>query len=230
MSINITWHGHANFYVESRGVRICIDPFFTGNPKADMAWDELPGVDLVLVTHLHGDHVGDAVALCKKHQALLGTVVGVAEKMVESGLPESLLYCGTGFNIGGTIEHKGVAITMTEALHTSEAGCPAGYILKLQDGFTLYHAGDTGLFSNLGTWGELYRINLALLPAGGFYTMDARQAAEAARFLRADAAVPMHWGTFPVLAQEMSAFTQELAKAAPSCKPILMRPGETISF
>ncbi|MDR2825879.1 MAG: metal-dependent hydrolase [Deltaproteobacteria bacterium] len=230
MSINITWHGHANFQLESQGLRILIDPFFTGNPKADIAWEALTGVDLVLVTHSHGDHLGDAIAICKKHQAQLATVVGLAEKVLELGLPASLLCCGSGFNIGGTLTFKGVEVTMTEAFHTTEFGCPVGYIITLQNGFRVYHAGDTGLFSNLKTWGELYKINLALLPAGGFYTMDARQAALAAKFLQAEAAIPMHWGTFPVLAQEMSVFKQELAKAAPSCRPVLMQPGDTIGF
>jgi L-ascorbate metabolism protein UlaG (beta-lactamase superfamily) len=230
MGVKVTWHGHANFYLEDQGARILVDPFFTGNPKADIAWQDAPEVDLVLVTHLHGDHVGDAVALCKKHKAKLGAVVGAAEKLVASGLPAELLCCGSGFNIGGTIRHKGAQITMTEAFHTSEAGCPAGYIITLPGGFCVYHAGDTGVFCNLKTWGELYKINLALLPAGGFYTMDARQAALAAQFLRAEAAVPMHWGTFPVLAQEMSEFKQELARLAPSCKAVLMRPGDTVTF
>jgi L-ascorbate metabolism protein UlaG (beta-lactamase superfamily) len=230
MSIKITWHGHANFHIASQDVNIVIDPFFTGNPKADIAWDAVLGVDIALVTHLHGDHVGDAIALCKKHKAQLGTVVGVADKLLESGLPKTLLCNGSGFNIGGTWRYKGVEITMTEAFHTSEAGSPVGYIITLQNGFRVYHAGDTGLFSNLKTWGELYKINLAMLPTGGFFTMDDRQAAFAAKFLQADAAIPMHWGTFPVLAQETSAFERELAEIAPSCRPVPMKPGDTIEF
>jgi L-ascorbate metabolism protein UlaG (beta-lactamase superfamily) len=198
MSVTVTWHGHAAFRLEDQGARVLVDPFFTGNPRADIAWQDVPEIDLVLVTHLHGDHVGDAIALCKKHKAKLGAIVEVAGKLVEAGLPAELLCCGSGFNIGGTIRHKGVQVTMTEAFHT---GCPAGYIITLPGGFCIYHAGDTGIFCNLKTWGELYKIGLALLPAGGFYTMDARQAALAAQYLRAGAAVPMHRGTFPVLAQ-----------------------------
>ncbi|MDR1126038.1 MAG: metal-dependent hydrolase [Deltaproteobacteria bacterium] len=230
MSVNVTWHGHANFQIESQGVNILIDPFFTGNPRAGLAWDQAPRPDVVLVTHLHGDHAGDAVDLCRKYGAKLGTVVGAGEKLMEAGVPQAQIIGGGGFNIGGTVEHGGVKFTMTEAFHTSESGAPVGFIITLQDGFTIYHAGDTGIFRNMKTWGELYSIDLALLPCGGFYTMDARQAALAAAYLKAAVAVPMHWGTFPVLIQDPKAFAAEVAASAPDCSPLLMRPGETASF
>lgn len=230
MSVNITWHGHANFQIESQGLNILIDPFFTGNPKAGLTWDQAPRPDLVLVTHLHGDHAGDAVNLCQKHGAKLGAVVGVAGELMALGVPAELVIGGGGFNIGGTVRHGGASITMTEAFHTSEAGAPVGFIITLQDGFTVYHAGDTGIFRNMKTWGELYSIDLALLPSGGFYTMDARQAALAAAYLKAAVAVPMHWGTFPVLAQDTAEFVEELAALAPDCSPLPMQPGETVTF
>ena len=230
MAVKITWYGHANFLLESGGVSVLIDPFFTGNAKAPVSWEEAPAADLVLVTHLHGDHAGDAVAFCKKHKAMLGAVVGIGEKFVEFGLPPELLLNGIGFNIGGTVRFKGVAVTMTEAFHTSEAGAPVGYIVQLPGGFTVYHAGDTGIFRNMITWGELFDIDLALLPAGGVFTMDARQAALAAKYLRAKAAVPMHWGTFPVLAQDTSEFEGYLREFAPACRAAAMRPGESAEF
>ena len=230
MSVNITWHGHANFQIESQGVNILIDPFFTGNPTAGLGWEEAPRPDVVLVTHLHGDHAGDAVNLCRKHGARLGTVVGVAGELVELGVPAELVIGGGGFNIGGTAHVAGIGITMTEAFHTSESGAPVGFIITLQNGFTVYHAGDTGIFRNMKTWGELYSIDLALLPSGGFYTMDARQAALAAFYLKAAVAVPMHWGTFPALAQSMEGFVDELAGIAPDCSALLMQPGETVTF
>ena len=146
MSVNLTWHGHANFQIESRGVNILIDPFFTGNPKAGISWDEAPAPDLVLVTHLHGDHVGDAALLCQKHGAKLAVVVDAAEKLVEAGVLREQVIGGIGFNIGGTAHYGGVRVTMTEAFHTSEVAAPTGFIIRLQDGFTVYHAGDTGIF------------------------------------------------------------------------------------
>lgn len=227
MSTSITWHGHANFQLDFADTTIYIDPFFTANPKTDRQWEKADKADLVLLTHMHGDHSGDAVALCRRDKALLGAVVGSAEAMVKLGLPDALVLNGIGFNIGGTVDFKGIKITMTEAFHSSEAGVPTGFILSFPDGVTVYHAGDTGIFSNMQTWGSLYDINLALLPAGGLFTMDARQAAQAASFLKADLACPMHWGTFPPLAQNTDEFCRELAERAPGCKPLLLEPGVT---
>lgn len=230
MSTTVTWHGHANFQLDFEDTTIYIDPFFTANPKADRQWEEAPGADLVLLTHMHGDHSGDAIALCKRDLAMLGAIVGVSGAMVELGLPHDLVLNGIGFNIGGTVEFKGIQITMTEAFHTTEAGAPCGFILRFPDGFTVYHAGDTGIFSNMKTWGELYDIDLALLPVGGVFTMDARQGALAASFLKAKTACPMHWGTFPVLDQNTDEFVRELKERAPSCKALLLSPGESRTF
>jgi L-ascorbate metabolism protein UlaG (beta-lactamase superfamily) len=227
MNTIITWHGHANFQLACGDLNILIDPFFTSSPTADCAWEEAPRPDLVLLTHLHGDHLGDAIALCRKHGASLGAVVGAGEALVRDGLPAGLLLNGTGFNIGGSLSFKGATITMTEATHTSEAGAPAGFIISLPDGLTVHHAGDTGIFSNMKTWGELYTIDVTLLPAGGVFTMDARQAALAASFLRAKVAIPMHWGTFPALARHMRDFPSLLAQAAPACKAVLLEPGRS---
>lgn len=225
MSTTITWHGHANFQLDFKGVTIYIDPFFTGNPKADIQWNDAPKADLVLLTHMHGDHTGDAINLCKRDNALLGAVVGITDALAGLGLPCENLLNGIGFNIGGTVEFKGVKITMTEAFHSSEAGVPTGFILSFPDGVTVYHAGDTGIFSNMQTWGSLYDITLALLPAGGVFTMDARQAAQAAAFLKAKSACPMHWGTFAALAQNTDEFCRELAVRAPGCRPLVLEPG-----
>lgn len=230
MDVKVTWFGHANFLLEADGVSILVDPFFTGNPTAPYAWQQVKKVDLVLVTHMHGDHSGDAVEICKRDRAMLGSVVGISEKFVELGLPGELVLNGIGFNIGGSIKAGGAEITMTEAFHTSEAGSPVGFIIKLPGGFTIYHAGDTGIFRNMETWGELFKIDLALLPAGGLFTMDARQAALAARYLKAAAVIPMHWGTFPVLAGDMESFPALLENTAPGCRAIVLKPGDTISF
>lgn len=231
MATSITWHGHANFQIAGPDCNILIDPFFTGNPSAQTSWKAVPAPDLVLVTHLHGDHAGDAAAICAAHSgAMLGAVVGVAGVLQEQGVPQEQIINGVGFNIGGTVMVKKTAVTMTQAFHTSEAGAPVGYIITLPDGYTIYHAGDTGIFSSMELWGELYSIDLALLPAGGVFTMDFRQAALAARLLRAKAVVPMHWGTFPVLAQDMGDFAKELAAKAPDCHFVSMTPGQTVEL
>lgn len=230
MSTSILWHGHSNFQIDSPGCNILIDPFFTGNPAAKTGWNDAVAPDVVLVTHLHGDHAGDAVSICRKTGAKLGAVVGVAGPLQELGIPQAQCLNSIGFNIGGTVFEKGVAFTMTEAFHTSDSGAPVGYIITLADGFTIYHAGDTGIFATMAVWGELYSIDLALLPTGGVFTMDGRQAALAAKMLKAKAVIPMHWGTFPVLAQDTADFERELASRAPACRFVNMLPGQTLEL
>lgn len=230
MATTLTWHGHSNFQITSPGCTILIDPFFTGNPVCPTQCQQIDKADVVLVTHLHGDHAGDALDICRATGAKLGGVVGLVDVFLAQGLPQTQVVNGIGFNIGGTVMEKGVAFTMTEAFHTSEAGCPTGFIIRLEDGFTIYHAGDTGIFANMALWGELYAIDLALLPSGGVFTMDARQAAYAAKILQAKAVIPMHWGTFPVLAQDTKEFEQELAQRAPHCRFISLMPGESLDL
>ncbi|MDR1947152.1 MAG: metal-dependent hydrolase [Desulfovibrio sp.] len=227
MTASITWHGHATFQITAPECNILIDPFFTGNPAARTAAEDIEKPDLVLVTHLHSDHAGDAVGICKRTGAALGGIVGLVEVLQSRGVPAAQIINGIGFNIGGTIHIRGAAITMTEAFHTSEAGAPAGYIIRLADGYTIYHAGDTGIFAGMAVWGELFAVDLALLPAGGLFTMDGRQAARAAALLKTRFATPMHWGTFPVLAQDTAEFESELAARAPGCRLFRMEPGQT---
>lgn len=229
----ITWHGHANFQLdyssESESVNVLIDPFFTGNPKATKKFDEIAKPDVVLVTHMHADHVGDAAEICKRTGALLATCVGTADEFTKAGVSESQILNGHGFNIGGSVKAKGVTITMTQAFHTTDSIAPVGYIITFPDGSVVYHAGDTGIFASMATLGELYSIDLALLPAGSVYTMDMKQAAYAAKILKAKAVIPMHWGTFPVLELNMEKFPEILAKQS-GCRCILMQPGEDRVF
>ena len=119
---------------------------------------------------------------------------------------------------------------MTDAYHSSETGTPAGYILTLEDGKVLYHAGDTCLHVNMATWGDLFNIDVALLPIGSHYTMDARQAARALKLLKAKIALPMHYRTFPVLAANADEFVREARKEAPSVEVRVIEPGEATSF
>ena len=223
----LTFHGHAAFMIDSPDCTILIDPFFTGNPAAVTTWQSLKKPDVVLVTHLHDDHEGDTVAICRETGALLGGVVGLVGKLVEKGIPQSQVLNGIGFNIGGTITVGNTRITMTEAFHTTDAGACTGYIIHLANGCTVYHAGDTCVFANMETWGKLYSIDVALLPIGGVFGMDARQAALAAKMLNAKAVIPMHYKTFPVLEQSADAFVDELARIAPACRPVILYPGET---
>ncbi|MBG0778081.1 MAG: metal-dependent hydrolase [Desulfovibrionaceae bacterium] len=230
MTDTLTWHGHSNFQIAAHGVNILIDPFFEGNPKADTPWRDIAKPDLILVTHDHGDHVGQCVEIATATGAHVCAVVETAGKLAKLGVPGAQIVNGIGFNVGGTVEFKGARITMVQAFHSSESGVPVGYIVVLPSGVTLYHAGDTGVFSSMALWGSLYDIDYALLPVGGVFTMDARQAALASLLTRATRVVPMHWGTFPVLAASTEAFRAEVAERTEECEVVEMRPGETIEL
>ncbi len=224
----ITWFGHSAFKLETAAVSILVDPFFTSPAMQEMA--VRTGVDMVLVTHDHGDHVGSAVEICKQTGAELGAIVGTAGKLAEAGVPQGKIVGGSGFNMGGTIECCAARITMVPAYHSSDSGSPCGYIITMPDGLTVYHAGDTCIFSSMAMWGKLYSIDVALLPIGGFYTMDARQAAMACGLLKCSTVIPMHWGTFPALAQSTDEFEQLVAAQVPSCRCMTMKPGESLDF
>jgi L-ascorbate metabolism protein UlaG (beta-lactamase superfamily) len=234
MSKTVTWHGHANFQLLFRSgaesVNLLFDPFFSGNPKATTKATDIDPPDIVLVTHTHGDHVGDAADICIRCKALLATAVGMGDELLAAGVPAEQVLNGHGFNIGGSVAAKGVRIAMTHAFHTIAGVSPVGYVVTLPDGYTIYHAGDTGIFGDMALLGELYPIDLALLPAGGLYTMDKRQAAMAAKLLQAKAVIPMHWGTFPPLAQSMDDFADMLGATAPGCRCLVMRPGDSLSL
>ena len=230
MSAEIVWYGHAAVQVRSGGASVVVDPFFTHNPTCPVSWETLGTPDAVLVTHDHGDHTGDAVALCNATGALCACVVGTGAKLMDEGLPQTLLPAGMGFNVGGTIEINGVAITMVQAFHSSDSGVPVGYVVKMPDGFTFYHAGDTGIFGDMALIGRLYPLDLAFLPCGGFFTMDGYQAAEAAKLLNVPAVVPIHWGTFPVLAADTSSLATHLARIAPTSRLLTLKPGQAVTL
>ncbi|MGE4298002.1 MAG: metal-dependent hydrolase [Desulfovibrionaceae bacterium] len=230
MTTTLTWHGHSNFQIAAPGGTILIDPFFEGNPTAATPWGSIPKPDTILVTHDHGDHVGQTVAIAQATGAMVGAVVGTAGKLQASGVPQKQILNGIGFNVGGSIAIKGATATMTQAFHSSESAVPVGYIISVENGPVIYHAGDTCVFDSMRLWGDLYPIDVALLPIGGLFTMDARQAALACTLLRCKKVVPMHWGTFPVLAQNTGAFQAELAKTAPGVELVGMQPGDTVSL
>ncbi|MBZ9894367.1 MULTISPECIES: metal-dependent hydrolase [unclassified Mesorhizobium] len=219
---SLKWLGQSGWQITtSKGKVLFIDPWLTGNPLAPVKIEDLPAAGFLLLSHDHADHASDAVAVTKKTGA---TLVGQPETMAiykEKGAPNTL-----AMNTGGSIDLDGVQVTMTDAYHTSASGTPAGYILTLEDGKVVYHAGDTCLHANMSTWGELFDIDLALLPIGGRFTMDARQAARALKLLRARAAVPMHYRTFPLLAQSADEFVQRAAQDAPRSKVHVIDPGD----
>jgi L-ascorbate metabolism protein UlaG (beta-lactamase superfamily) len=199
----LTWLGHATFIVETGGKRILIDPWVMGNPACP---DELkdPGpIDAMLITHGHFDHISDAVELAGSTGAQVVAIAETCAWLGSKGVDNVI-----DMNIGGTVEVAGCRAHMTAAVHSCGitdgdrivyGGSAAGYVLELEDGFKLYHSGDTAVFSDMALIGKLLEPDIALLPIGDHYTMGPRSAAEAVRLLGVRTVVPMHFGTFPVL-------------------------------
>lgn len=225
---NVTWLGHSAFKIEAAGVNVVLDPFFA--PQYHLSTEDVGSVDIILITHDHGDHTGSVVQLARETGALVGCMVGTAQALMRKGIPQAQIFNDIGFNIGGSLIHKGVTALMTQAFHSSDSGAPAGYIVTMPDGLVFYHAGDTGIFSSMALLAEIYDIQLGLLPIGGIFTMDARQAAHACKLLALKQVIPMHWGTFPVLAQSPDEFKAKTSALAPDCQCLAMKPGETLEI
>ncbi|HEY8449114.1 MAG TPA: MBL fold metallo-hydrolase, partial [Bacillota bacterium] len=150
-----------------------------------------------------------------------------AARYQKEGLPADKTM---GMNIGGSVKLDGITVTMTDAYHSSETGEPAGYIVTLEDGKRVYHAGDTGIHCNMATWAELYPLDVALLPIGSVYTMDPVQAAHALKLLKPKVALPQHYGTFPILVQSADEFVRLAGEKAPGTKVVVLEPGGTYEF
>ncbi len=205
----ITWCGHACVEVLTPGGRtILIDPWF-GNPLSPKPASAVDACDLLLVTHGHSDHFGDALALASRLRPVWPAIHELSLWLARR-LPGGA-DAVTGMNKGGTFHIGEIAVTMVGADHSASdwnagaettlyLGEPAGFVVRLENGYTIYHAGDTNVFAEMRFIGELYRPNLALLPIGGHYTMGPREAALAVELLGVDAVAPIHWGTFPILA------------------------------
>lgn len=228
MDHRLIWHGHAAFQLITPSLSVLIDPWFEGNPSSRMHHDALDKVDLVLITHDHADHIGQAVDICKQTGARLLAIVETVARLKSLGLPDDQVVNGIGMNIGGTVRFHNIQVTMIQAQHSSESGLAAGYILTLEDGSCVYHAGDTGIFSTMEIYGRLFSIDLALLPIGGVFTMDPKQAAMACAMLQCREVIPMHWGSFPVLEQNSDNFAEQLGIHAPQVRLTTMKPGQTL--
>jgi len=224
--VKITWLGHAAFKIEGAGKRIYVDPWLE-NPQSPLKWQEVTDADLVLVTHDHFDHTGQAAEITKQSNGIIVANVETARKFTELGVPgENIAHGGYGANIGGSFKFGDIKITMTQAYHSTATGAPIGYVIRFPDGINIYHAGDTGIFSEMRLIGELYPLTVALLPIGDVFTMDAYQAAHALKLLTPQIAIPMHYGTFPIIAQDASEFVEYASKLAPETKVVVLKPGE----
>lgn len=229
----IQWLGHSSFRIISPGGKILlIDPWFEGNPSAAVGMEGIDKADIILVTHDHFDHMGQAAELLKKTGALAIANVETGQRMQnELGVDsEKVIFGGFGMNIGGSADIEGITVIMTQAFHSTSTGAPVGYIIRMENGTTVYHAGDTGIFSSMSVLGELYPIDVALLPIGSVFTMDPIQAAHSLTLLRPKNTIPMHFGTFPILEQNADRFKAEAASRAPNTKVVVLKPGEKAEF
>jgi|Deesub1362A_J573_1020465.scaffolds.fasta_scaffold00050_128 L-ascorbate metabolism protein UlaG (beta-lactamase superfamily) len=230
MCVKIQWLGHAAFMLES-SKKVLIDPFITGNPVAPVTPDEL-NPDLIVVTHGHGDHLGDAVGISKRTGSKIVGIHEVSQFVNGKGAQ------GIGMNIGGTAVVDGVPITMTPATHSADiedegemisAGSPAGVIIEM-DGIKIYHTGDTGLFYDMKLIGDLYEPDVMLLPIGSWYTMGIKEAVKALELVSPKVAVPMHYNTFEVIQQDPEKFKDLAAEQVPDVRVVILKPGEELVY
>jgi L-ascorbate metabolism protein UlaG (beta-lactamase superfamily) len=230
MTTSLTWLGHASFRLDSPGgKRIYVDPFLNGNPKCPESEKTPERVDLIALTHGHGDHVGDTVDLWKKFQPPVVALVELRHWLGRQGVDDNAAH---GPNKGGTAQVDGIKITLTDANHSSSdedgeyLGEPAGLVLELEDGSKIYFAGDTNVFMSMQLIGRLYEPDVVVLPIGDHYTMGPREAALALELLGAERCVPCHYGTFPLL----TGTPDELRRLAPDVEVITPEPGETVQL
>jgi L-ascorbate metabolism protein UlaG (beta-lactamase superfamily) len=231
-AVPLTWLGHAAFRLDSPGgKRVYVDPFLSGNPTCPDAEKAPERIDLIVVTHGHGDHVGDTVELARRFGCPVVALVELRSWLGTQGVPEHP-DVAEGPNKGGTVEYEGVKVTLTDANHSSGGpdgvylGEPAGVVLELEDGFTIYFAGDTNVFASMQLIGRIYEPDVAVLPIGDHYTMGPREAAVALELLGVKRCVPCHYGTFPLL----RGTPDELRRLAPGVEIISPEPGETVEL
>ncbi len=216
----IRWLGHSGFEINLVDKILLIDPWLTGNPLAAVEASDIKEADVVCVTHDHGDHLGDAVEICKRTGATFVAIYDLGVFAEENGVKDVV-----GINIGGTVEVKGIGITMVQAFHSSTRGAPVGFVVKAE-GKTIYHTGDTGLFGDMKLVGEIHRPDVALIPIGDYYTMGPREAAEAVKLVNPAVVIPMHYQTFPVLSPSSEGFIELVEERAPKVKVVALKPGE----
>jgi len=229
----ITFYGHATFGLATpSGQYALIDPWVMSNPKCPEALRKVTKLDVILLTHGHTDHFGDLLALAKKHRPQIVAIFEACLFIEGKGFVEETRPMGKG----GTQKVGEFEVTMTHAFHSSSiqdgkdrvyAGEPAGLVIRMPGGLSIYHAGDTALFGDMRLIGELYRPDIACLPIGDHYTMGPREAAYAIRLLGVKHVIPMHYGTFPFLTGTAEAL-REQARDISGLEIHAMKPGETL--
>jgi L-ascorbate metabolism protein UlaG (beta-lactamase superfamily) len=229
----VTYLGHSTFSLTTPSGQVAlIDPWVMTNPRCPEALKKVPRLDVIFLSHAHGDHMGDLLALAKQHRPQIVASFETCLWLESKGFENETNPMGKG----GSQKVGGFEVTMTHAFHSNSidehgeriyAGEPAGLVIRMPGGFTVYHAGDTALFGDMKLIGELYKPDVALLPIGDRYTMGPREAAYAIRFLAVQHVVPMHYATFPFLTGTPEALRQE-TRDITGLEIHALKPGESL--
>jgi L-ascorbate metabolism protein UlaG (beta-lactamase superfamily) len=227
--IKITWLGHATFRIQTpKGKTILVDPWVMQNPACPEKQKTVKSVDVMLITHGHGDHIGDAVEIAKKHSPKVVGIPELCDWLEKKGVKQIAM-----MNKGGTQQVGDIKVTMVHADHSCGiqdgdqlvyGGEACGYVIEFENSIKIYHAGDTNVFGDMKIIHDLYAPDIAMLPIGDHFTMGPREAAYACDLLKPKTVIPMHFATFPVLTGRPS----DLSKLAHNVQILEMKPGQTI--
>jgi L-ascorbate metabolism protein UlaG (beta-lactamase superfamily) len=226
----ITWLGHSAFrIVTDENLKILIDPFISNNPACDVEVEEL-SADVICVTHGHTDHFGDTMEIANRTGALIVCNHEISVYLSKQGF-ETI-----GMNMGGSVQVQDIVITMVNSTHSSDmdfieevgaGGSAGGFIIELENGRKIYHAGDTGVFGDMRTViRDVYRPDIAMLPIGDRYTMGPFEAAIAAEWLDPEIIIPMHYNTYPAIEQNPLEFSDMVRRSNPNVKVVILQPDQ----
>jgi L-ascorbate metabolism protein UlaG (beta-lactamase superfamily) len=231
-TLTSTWLGHATFLIKTPGAKkVIVDPWIATNPSCPDGARQVGPLDLMLLTHGHGDHTGDAVSLARSTGCRVVAPFELSVWLQKKGLQQV-----TGMNPGGTLHALGLSITMVPAIHSSSVdedgqtrytGLATGYVVKFENGLSIYFAGDTTVFGDMRLIAELYEPKIAVLPIGDLFTMGPREAAKACELLNVRRVIPMHYGTFPALTGTPEALRQLLGDRV---EVLESKPGEVVEL
>lgn len=231
--VTIAWLGHSATKIQTGGGKtILIDPWLRSNPSTPDDQKQIDRLDLMLITHGHFDHMSDAVSIAEATEPDVITNFEIAHFLEKKGIKKT-----NGINKGGTVEWNGLSITMVNAIHSSGitdgenivyGGEAAGFVIRFEDGFTLYHSGDTELFGDMKLIGERHHPDVAMLPIGGHFTMDPKAAADALRLLGVATVIPIHYGTFPLLKGTPEEL-RDAGRGIAGLRVVALKPGESVS-